>query len=857
MHDFVALIFASLVGVNIMCALFIIFLKRDNAGRQFAVVIAFCFLVCFFQYSTWQYHLSSDFASSILWLKIQTSLLYLVITPYFLIFAFWCGASNIKYYVYTVCPLVLVLFVHNLIAPYSGRFTATQAPDLIGYTVFGDETVYRLAGEMSAGALLFYVISFVVLMQFVFWLARSRGKLPSAIWNMLAVSLLLQVFAIVMSVLTQKGVYETVLLGGLSFTFLNIVCCLGYSNLVIQKNHDFDTLSYRTATLENILVSIATRTPDMTSDDYLTAVISKMQEASGASTGIILVYDGPAENNKVKTAVAIHRQRILDTISFSRDNIPKDFRDPNDTHIVTSGLMDNYPESEFYQNIRAQAMISVPMFTKPGEPVGVMSLYFTNPSTPDDSFLNIVKVCASRLAAEYAQELLVKELENIAYVDYQTKLPNLFQLNKVLKGHEREIAQSNESVILIKFDIDGFADLNRKIGFDGADEVLKTIARRLANYASEQQIIARTGGDEFTFMTVDSARDLNGIIEMHWQALKSIVGAKIKTNKGTFRLRCSAGSVIYPSQVPTDMDAMRCAEFALSQAKIKGKNRLQTFDSQMIESINRQKHIEKELRNELEAKNSDAMFLVYQPKVNLKGQMIGAEALSRWTHPELGVIPPLEFIPIAEACGLIDQLGFWCIEEVCQQLASWRTDGFSPQGRVGINVSAQQFDSGDFVAELLAITEKYNIAPSQLDLELTESSLMKNIDSSIKTITELREHQFSISLDDFGTGYSSLSYLKDLPLDYLKIDRSFVIDAENGTSLYLLQSILSIGKNMQLKTVAEGVEEYQQVELLNTLGCDYFQGYYFSRPLEAKAFSEWSFVTEKDIPSDLIQGLDD
>jgi len=838
-NDHLALLYVITIGMNLMCALFIGVSKLKNYGKQFKAVFASCILIAVFQYSNWQYHLSADLDQAVFWLKAQTLFVLLCIPVVSLVFAFWCGVKQLKPYFLILLPAIAMLVVVNFLQPYGMRMSADALPMMVKMTVFSNESAFRVSGEVSKWVILYLAVCFVALAMFSVWLARAWRSLAVSDRYILLATMLLQVGVTVLSGFTDRGDIDLAYLGGFPFTFLNILCCLRFSNLLEQKSTDIDNLVYQREALEKILTSISGSAANMPIDEFFKNVISNIQSVSGATTGIILVFEGSTKDRRLKTAVAVHKQRLIDSFSFSISDVPEDFRDPSEFHIVSSGLCEKYADVEFYSNIKAQAMISAPMFNQSQEPIGIMSLFFSKPSVPDASFVNVVKVCASRLAAEYTREILVSELEEIAYIDVQTQLPNVIQLNKVLKATEAEFSSSAKSSIVIKIDIDGFSELNRKYGFDRAEDILKVLGKRMAEYASEDVFIARNGGDEFTLVASRLSQDSEAMVDMHWRALQALVQRTIVINNESFHLQCSAGSIIYPQQVPEGLDVMRCAEFALSQAKQKGKNRLQAFDAQMIQTINRRKLIEKELRAQLADTSKPDMFVVYQPKVTANGKLVSAEALSRWQHPDLGAISPEEFIDIAESAGLIDTLGLWCISEVCKQLEIWRASGFVPAGRIGINVSAQQFEDDGFVEKLLATLNIHGVKPAQIDLELTESSLMKSIDNSVNTLKVLRKNGFSISLDDFGTGYSSLSYLKDLPIDYLKIDRSFIVDAQQERSLFLLQSILSIGSNMKVKTVAEGVEELEQIELLQKLGCDYYQGYYFSRPIRADEFKAW------------------
>ena len=249
------------------------------------------------------------------------------------------------------------------------------------------------------------------------------------------------------------------------------------------------------------------------------------------------------------------------------------------------------------------------------------------------------------------------------------------------------------------------------------------------------------------------------------------------------------------------------------------------------------RELEEELSKALQ--NDDELSMVYQPKVDPQGRLMGSEALLRWHHPVKGFISPAHFIPIAEETGLIHELGKWVLRCVFDQLRCWQQRDV-PLFRVSVNVTASQFAEGDFIHYLLAERERYEIPAELIEVELTESSLLFDSQKAIEQLKTLQSTGISVALDDFGTGYSSLSYLRDLPLNVLKIDKSFIDNIEHQQSKELVRSIIAIGKHMKLLTVAEGTENLQQVEMLKEMGCDYFQGYYFSRPLKPDAFETYA-----------------
>jgi diguanylate cyclase (GGDEF)-like protein len=719
--------------------------------------------------------------------------------------------------------------------------------------MFPSETLYKLSGPANSWVMALWAYFLLVLSLSTIWIFKKRQDIESAVFYTLFISLLAQLIASILSGLSDKGIIEMVYLGALPFTILNILSCLTLSKLLLKKASFSDQLVYQNDALEKILVTLNGDNKQENFAEFMKLVCKVLQKESAATTCLILVHDQSRKGLYVESNILVHKQNVIENFSFKIEGIPEDFRDPSKFHHVTKDLSKRYPSTEFYQNIKAQAMISVPMLNLAKEPIGVLSLYFDKPSIANKRFINVINVCASRLASEYSQELLLNQLKETAYIDVRTKLPNLTSTHNVIAACANDLTKQSLSSVVLKFDIDNFSDVNRRYGFENAELVLQELASRLKSYSNDNIFIARTAGDEFTAIFRKLDTDFNHTIDLHWAAIQSCVQQPFVLSHTEIDLRCSAGSVIYPHQVPEGMDVMRCAEFALSQAKLGGKNKLIAFDADIAKRLNRQKSIERYLRILLEnddmfdnnMNDAKQMYLVFQPKVTATGDYVGAEALCRWMHPELGFIPPSEFIQVAESSNLIQAHGMWCIDQVCRHIIDWQSKSCLPNGRFSINVSAKQLDRDDFVERMLRVLKKYEINPSVFDIELTESDLMKNLQRSKLSMKRLQESGFTISLDDFGTGYSSLSHLRELPVNQLKIDRSFVNECHSKDGLSILQSIITLAKNMQLTTVAEGVEEDYQLLALQEMGCEMYQGYYFSRPLKADAFVEYLSVSSK------------
>ena len=297
---------------------------------------------------------------------------------------------------------------------------------------------------------------------------------------------------------------------------------------------------------------------------------------------------------------------------------------------------------------------------------------------------------------------------------------------------------------------------------------------------------------------------------------------------------------------PAD-ELLKQADLAMYQAKGSGRNTVSVYDPSMQATVTRHARLEADLRQGLQ---NGQFLLHYQPQVGIDGRLLGAEALVRWNHPERGIVPPSEFVSVAEDSGLILPLGRWILRTACEQLRAWSARPATASLSLAVNISARQFYDAQFVAQTLAVLDETGIDPRRLKLELTESLLIKNLDGIVDKMHVLMQRGIRFALDDFGTGYSSLSYLKRLPLEQLKIDRSFVRDLFNDENdIAIARAIVTLGQSLGMQVIAEGVEEERQWRFLESIGCQAFQGYFFGRPAPIAEFeSAWTARTRKEMP---------
>ena len=420
-----------------------------------------------------------------------------------------------------------------------------------------------------------------------------------------------------------------------------------------------------------------------------------------------------------------------------------------------------------------------------------------------------------------------ERVQFLAYYDALTGLPNRTLLRDRLSKALASARRQKCKVALLYFDLDGFKIINDSLGHSVGDLVLQQVAERLKKWVREQDTVARVGGDEFLIVltAVKEAADAAVAAER----LLNTMTAEFVVQGHSLGIGCSVGISIFPEHGADSETMIKNADAAMYCAKESGRNNFRFFTEDMNAQAVERLTLENSLRLALDKKE---LFLMYQPEIEIAtGRIIGLEALLRWQHPELGLVPPDKFIRIAENSGLIMPIGEWVLRTACSQARKWQDEGL-PAVSVAVNVSAVQFRQAEFCELIRRVLHETGLAPQYLELELTESLLLSNADVMFSVLQELRAMGLKLAIDDFGTGYSSLSYLKQFPVGRLKIDRSFVRDiAVNPDDAAITTAIIGMAKSLDLKVIAEGVEDEAQMSFLRAHQCDEIQGYYFSKPL--------------------------
>ncbi len=491
---------------------------------------------------------------------------------------------------------------------------------------------------------------------------------------------------------------------------------------------------------------------------------------------------------------------------------------------------DNFPRAPFAREAGLKAALGVPV-TAGEEVLAVLEFFLDKPRPQDAQTVDLVAGVAAQLGSVLQRKRAEERLHYLAHHDALTGLPNRVLFTDRLKQALVEAARRERLVGVAFLDLDRFKTINDSLGHGIGDQFLKAVAERLARCVREGDTVARLAGDEFTLILADmghadhAAHVTQKVLDSLAQPF-SVAGHELYTS-------ASLGVTLYPLDDGDVEGLLRNADIAMYRAKERGGNTCEFYAADMTAKAQARLALENALRRALERSE---FLLHYQPVVDLKsGRIAGIEALVRWRHPERGLVPPAEFVPVAEETGLIARLGEWVLREACEQCRRCEhgADGTPP--RLAVNVSPRQFQQGSLLKTVTRALEDTGFDPRRLDLEITETLLMQNAESVLAAMRELGQLGVRFSVDDFGTGYSSLAYLKHLPIGHVKIDRSFVRDIPADTNdAAIVTAILSMAHSLGIQVIAEGVETEAQFEFLRARGCDAIQGFYFSPPLPAE-----------------------
>lgn len=573
--------------------------------------------------------------------------------------------------------------------------------------------------------------------------------------------------------------------------------------------------------------------------DFFVIILKALAEAIGAEHVLISLIS--SENPDHATTHTYLKTGILqNNYSYSLSNTPcTDVPDDN-LCVITSGARARYPTNEMFQHNNIESYMGIGIRNTQGELVGILVAMADHPLPVSPQISSLLLIFADRIGGELRRAQDQEKIYNLAFFDPLTQLPNRRTLQDRLKLLTAQSERVDQHGALLFIDIDHFKLLNDTRGHHIGDQLLVQVAERISSVIRETDLAARLGGDEFVVVFDNLGTDAEmAALEAKKRAeeLHNLINLPYPLMHSVYHCTISIGVNLFKGQTRTIDDLLRHADVAMYQAKDSGRNAIRFFDPDMQSRLEKRAAIETDLRTAYESGHQ--LIPYYQVQIDSTGKAIGAELLLRWLHPVNGMVSPGDFIPVAEQTGLIVNIGRQVIRQACEQLQQWSRVPAFAQLSIAVNVSPIQFNQLYFVDDILQIIKSCGINPRLLKLELTESSLLKNVDQSIEKMQQLQDEGIGFSMDDFGIGYSSLSYLKRLPLGQLKIDQTFVRDiAIDPNDAVIARTIIAMAQNMNLQVIAEGVETEEQKGFLEQNGCTMFQGYFFGKPLPLAEFEQ-------------------
>jgi diguanylate cyclase (GGDEF)-like protein/PAS domain S-box-containing protein len=474
---------------------------------------------------------------------------------------------------------------------------------------------------------------------------------------------------------------------------------------------------------------------------------------------------------------------------------------------------------------------STPILSHRGKVLGTFAMYSNTVREPQPTETSLVEMATRIAGIAIERQLAEDHIQFMATHDVLTRLPNRSILKQRLSHAIRQAEGTDNLVSVLFVDLDRFKFVNDSLGHSAGDELLQIVADRMRGCVRPADTVIRLGGDEFVILLPSRPDDS---LPVFCKRIIDAIGAPIHLEGHDLKVTCSMGIANYPADGADANTLLLNADAAMYQAKGTGRDNFQFYSPELNKKAHEKLVLQEQLLVAIERKE---FFLQYQPQVDLRtGAVLASEALLRWNHPTLGRVPPMDFIPLAEETGLIVPIGTWVLNEACRQNKAWQDNGLPPMN-VCVNVSARQFSDRSLIEHVTKALESSGLAPGYLELELTESMIMQDIQQAVATMDALQALGVQLSIDDFGTGYSSLSALKNFPVVRLKIDKSFIDDlSSNPQDRAVASAIILLGRQLNLRVIAEGVETEEQLDFLRENNCDEMQGYYFSRPVSPADF---------------------
>lgn len=587
------------------------------------------------------------------------------------------------------------------------------------------------------------------------------------------------------------------------------------------------------------LALVAAAADAASAPDFFVTILKALADAISAEHVLISLIN-PDDPDHATSHTYLKNGELQENFNYTLRDTPCIDVIAENLCFVTENAQQRYPKDEMFHSLNIESYMGVGIRNASGKPVGILMVMAEQPMPVTPQISSLLLIFADRIGGELRRAQDQEKIYNLAFFDPLTRLPNRRMLQDRLKLLTAQSARVNQHGALLFIDIDHFKLLNDTRGHHIGDQLLVQVAERISSVIRSTDLAARLGGDEFVVVFDNLGEEAEAAAmeaKKRAEELHDLINLPYPLMQTVYHCTISIGVNLFKGQTRSIDDLLRHADVAMYQAKDSGRNAIRFFDPNMQSRLEKRAAIEADLRTAYESHQQ--LIPYYQVQIDHQGKAIGAELLLRWLHPANGMVSPADFIPVAEQTGLIVNIGRQVIRQACEQLQKWSTNPAFSNLSLAVNVSPIQFNQLYFVEDVLQIVKTSGVNPRLLKLELTESSLLKNVDQSIEKMQELQDEGIGFSMDDFGIGYSSLSYLKRLPLGQLKIDQTFVRDiAIDPNDAIIARTIIAMAQNMNLQVIAEGVETEEQKMFLEQNGCTMFQGYFFGKPMPIADFEQ-------------------
>lgn len=833
-------LFAASIAMILMVSLLVLASGLYERSHQaYATFFFLCLVVSLYQWATFEYHQLQDQFSSIYWLKLQTACYIAILPAAFFCFAVWTRQQNKKIWLQLLLGWSLVLAILNVILPYGLKFSRIEQvvtwPGDAGYTL------QNFVGPLHWAGILLHLTGLVLILWLLWrcWVLLNQGKRLMAIGIGIFVILLLITWLIAAGI--QTGRINSVQVVGFTFNYFLILVCIDVAKQLHRQRVKLQLALTTSERVAGALQGLMRGKVYQDGSSFYANQVEQLQRLYQADICFIGQFETNTEGATQVRVLAMQKDgKPVEGFVYPLSGSPCQGLGKKEICTYYRNVQHTFPEDSMLAQEHIQAYLGMPVKDVNGNPIGVIVLLFRHDVEAISEFEQTLLLFAERTAAEIQREGAEQQLKRAAYTDSLTNLPNRKALWDWLTNQPADTWQRYPTFQLLLIDIDGFKEINKLHGQAIGDRVLQEVAKRLKADAKEEDLIVRYGSNSFAFIKQGIVGRDDPMIKLHGETIASLIRTPIELAGRQLKLVASIGSA-QACQANHQEELLHFVESALKQAKEEGNGGIRRFDPALQRLLDDRLLLEKELADSIK---KGEFFLLFQPQTTSTGALLGAEVLIRWAHPVKGMIRPDLFISVAEETGLIRLLGQWLFDAVFRQIQAWRRLGISYPKHLAINVSPLQFLDPDFVENLQKQMLYYDINPAEIVIELVETGLLNDKTYTLQKLHKLRELGLKLALDDFGTGYSSLSYLKDLPLDILKIDKSFVDDLQTVSTHKLVSAIVDISHHLGLEIVCEGVEQQWQVERLRDMGCRRFQGYHFARPLAADKLIQWQFADE-------------